>query len=77
MNTKLSVIEAKPNRELIEQLEDVLERARTGEIQGVAYVISYQANLVGSGWAGIAGNRMRIMGELYQVLHHLAALEVR
>lgn len=68
----LSVIVDKPNPELIERLEELLAEAKTGELQALVYVCSWHGNSIGSGWCGMSRNRMRIMGELFQLLHKLA-----
>lgn len=68
----LSVIEDKPNPALIAHLEEMLAEAKTGELQGMVYAATYRANYVGSGWAGVKRNHMRLMGAMYQLLHDLA-----
>lgn len=74
-NPDLSVIADKPNADLIERLEGLLAEAKAGELQALVYVCSWRGNGVGSGWCGLNRNRMRIMGELFQLLHKLANLE--
>lgn len=75
--TELAVIESLPSETLIEHLEDLLAKAKDGELQGIVYVCSYRLNSVNSGWTALNDNRMRIMGELHQLLHHFASMEVR
>lgn len=71
----VSVIEKPPHKATIEHLEELLADAKSGELQGFIYICSYKGNKVNSGWTAIGCNRMKLMGELYQVLHHLAAME--
>lgn len=71
----LAVIKDVPSQDLIERLEGLLAEAKTGELQALVYVCSWRANSIGSGWCGLSRNRMRIMGELFQLLHKLANLE--
>jgi hypothetical protein len=73
----VSVIEKPPHKATIEHLKELVVEAESGELQGVIYICSYKGNRVNSGWTAVSENRMRIMGELYQVLHHLAAMEAR
>jgi len=53
-----------PDKDVIEKLEDLLEGAKTGEIQSVAFVTSKGNLLTGNGWAGMCKNNMAIIGEL-------------
>ena len=41
------VIKAKPNKELIKNIESILEMAKTGEVQAIAGVISYSEKRCG------------------------------
>lgn len=47
---KLSLIEVKQNDLLIERLEELLVEAKTGELQGLFYVCSWQGDYVSYGW---------------------------
>jgi hypothetical protein len=70
----LSVIQDNPNQDVIVCLESLLEDAKSGELQALSYVASWNDNSVNSGWAGLRRrNRVKIMGQLTQVLHDLAA----
>ena len=53
-----------PNPDAIEYLEDLLERAKTGEIQGFAIALNKHKAITANGWSGIRTNCMAIIGEL-------------
>jgi hypothetical protein len=74
---ELSVIQQPPDPKLIERLEALLAEAKTGELQTIVYVGSWRGSDISSGWAGLRNNRMRFMGELYQILHDLAEQDKR
>lgn len=52
-----------PDIDVIEQLEELLEWAKKGEIQSLAYVISMPNYRTGSGWVGMNKNNMAVVGE--------------
>lgn len=71
----LHVVQDGPNPTLIECLENLLADAKAGELQAMTYVCSWRSNLVSSGWTSRNHNRMRVIGELTQLSHHLCSLE--
>lgn len=71
----VALVEAPPNKELIEALEEILAQARTGELQGCVMACSFRGNYVGSWWSGINANRIRLIGELEQVKWQMCSLE--
>ena len=60
----LHEIKPEPNQDAIEYLEDLLERAKTGEIQGFAIAIAKSKGTTANGWSGIQNQCMSIIGEL-------------
>ena len=52
-----------PNEAVIETLSNLLEQAKTGEIQSVAVVYSKSNLWTGNMWAGMNYNNMAIVGE--------------
>lgn len=53
----------KPNPDVIAELENLLEQAKSGELRSIVYVVSTNDLCTGNGWANIE-NIMRIIGEL-------------
>ena len=53
-----------PNPDTIEYLEDLLEQAKTGEIQGFAIALNKKGPITANGWSGILTNCMAMIGEL-------------
>lgn len=53
-----------PNPNTVEYLEDLLARAKTGEIQGFAIAIDKSKAMTGNGWVGIENNCMSLIGEV-------------
>lgn len=53
------------NAQLIETLEDLLERARSGEIVGVAYATQYRDQSVTHYWAGSFTGVYTVVGALH------------
>lgn len=71
MAAKVEALPAnQPQQDLVLQLERLLEEARSGELQGIAYAVTYVASEVSHGWF-FHNNRMRLIGELEQVKWHL------
>lgn len=52
-----------PDKDVIDQLEELMELAKEGRIQSLAYVISMPNYRTGSGWVGMNKNNMAIIGE--------------
>lgn len=48
--TQLQAITQPPNARLIEYLENLMEDAKSGEVQGLAYVVVYNDGCVGHSW---------------------------
>lgn len=54
-----------PNEALIRALERLLEDARSGQLQGLAYCLSWREGATGSGYAlPTLGHGVRVMGEM-------------
>jgi len=53
-----------PRESVIEYLEDLVERAKTGEIQGFAIAIMKGAATTANGWAGLGTNCITMVGEV-------------
>lgn len=60
----------RPNPGLVSILEDLLERAKSGEVRTAAYVVGYDDDSTSQGWAmdGRTSHR-RILGELTLLTH--------
>lgn len=58
------MIEVKPDEGVIKTLERLLEEAKSGEVQSIAYACSYPAFNTSSGWAGMRKTDVLILGEL-------------
>jgi len=65
-----TLIEKPPEKSLIEHLENLLEEAKSGELQELAYVCSYKGSSVNHGWTRLENNR-RIIGELEYMKQHI------
>lgn len=51
------------NPMLVNDLERLLEEAKSGELQGIAYICSYNDQCVSHGWAlNTIRNHMRLLG---------------
>ena len=61
---ELYEIKLGPYPETVEYLADLLERAKTGEIQGFAIVLNKGKATTANGWSGIRSNCMAMIGEL-------------
>ena len=53
-----------PDQDVIDYLEHLLERARSGEIQTIAVAIGKKAYYTTNGWAGMGKANMSIVGEV-------------
>lgn len=53
-----------PNEKVIEYLEDLTERAKTGEVQGFAIAIMKSAATTANGWVGLGTNCITMVGEI-------------
>ncbi|MCB1725758.1 MAG: hypothetical protein H6926_08420 [Chromatiales bacterium] len=51
-----------PDPEVIAVIERILEDAKRGEVQSIAYVVSYGTYLTGNGWAGMGGDGQKQHG---------------
>ncbi len=54
----------KPRPETIDYLEDLLARAKSGEIQAFGIVVQKSNGGTANGWTGFGTNPMSIIGEL-------------
>lgn len=53
-----------PQADTIRYLEDLLERAKSGEIQGFAIAIDKSRGATGNGWVRAGNNCMALIGEV-------------
>ena len=58
------MIEIKPNQDLIERLETMLEQAKRAEILSMAYIVGLPGGLTGSGWINGPYSVISSLGEL-------------
>lgn len=49
-----------PDQGVIDILENLLHRAKTGNLRAIAYAIVNSDRSLGTGWAGAAGSRDRV-----------------
>ena len=63
-----------PNDDIIQELEALLRRAKSGELIGLAYC-TIGAQTKGTGWSGNAGTRESI-GTAIMMLHHRYAADM-
>ncbi len=61
---ELYEITLEPNLDTVAYLEDLLARAKTGEIQGLAIALDKSKARTANGWSGINSNCMALIGEL-------------
>ena len=59
----INLIEDTPVKSLIKHLDGLLEQAKSGELQALAYVCTYRGNTVNSGWTKLRNVR-RVVGEM-------------
>lgn len=60
-----------PDEEVIAVLEDLLERAKMGEISSIAYAYLLPEHAIGTGWAGADyGGEGIALGFAVSALHH-------
>lgn len=62
-----------PRETVIEELEELLEKARAGEIQGFCYAAEHRDRLTSYGYSGIVGGSHAMVGACYQLLHTISA----
>ena len=53
-----------PNQDVIESVEFLLDRAKSGELKSLAYVLSYGGYHTANGWTGMDQYNMAMIGEL-------------
>ena len=69
MNDRIVSLEAKrsePIEELVEALESLLERAKTGEIRSIVYLTFEREGVFVSGNSGERFNRAYVLGAFHQ-----------
>ena len=62
-----------PDHEVIEMLQDLMESALTGDLQGMAWVGVYKGNTTSSNWTGNVSSLL-LLGLMVQAQHDLAQL---
>ncbi len=60
----LKIVESEPRPDTIKYLEDLLARAKTGEIQSFGIVLQKSNGGTANGWTGFGINCMAFIGEL-------------
>lgn len=68
MKVNLTLIEKKPEKSVIDQLEALLVEAKSGELQELCYVCGYKEGGVNHGWSKLVNNR-RLVGEIEFMKH--------
>ena len=53
-----------PDQNVIDAIKRLLNEARTGEIQGIAYVVMLDDKCTANGWSGMNKNNMAMIAEL-------------
>lgn len=73
----MSIHEAKlpPDQGVIDYLEDLLERAKDGDIQAIATVTYHRGSYTGNGWAGVP-YVMSMLGEMLILQRDFIDLQV-
>ena len=71
----LTLIQAPPQKSVIEHLNTLLAEAEKGELQGIAYVSVYRGNYVGSSFSDL-DCPATVMGQLLKLQLRIAAAEV-
>ena len=56
-----------PKADVVERLEELLFRAKSGEIQGIAYAVD-KPRTTANGWVGMTENSAAMIGEV-SILH--------
>jgi len=71
--SKLESIKSKPNQSVIEYFEDILKRAKTGEIQGSMNIVLLDEGTITSGWGGLeTRHHTALLGEAIQLATRMA-----
>lgn len=65
-------IKGAPNPDVIEELERLLEDARRGDLEAIAYCTVYPDSK-GTGWAGGSGTRDAVAAAIMMLQHRYAA----
>lgn len=50
-------LDGEPDTDIIDKLERLLERAKSGDIRAFAYAVVQRQNVLATGWEGTAGTR--------------------
>lgn len=64
MTELFKIVKPEPYPDTIQYFEDLLERAKTGDIRGFGIVINKGEGHTANGWTGIGVNDMSFIGEL-------------
>lgn len=60
-----------PVPDVLATLEELLRRARTGDIRALAYATVTEGRVLGSGWTGVAGTRNDLVASVTLLSHRL------
>lgn len=60
-----------PDDDVIEELHHLLNEAKSGRLQSIAYAVSYRNHLTGNGWAGMGKNNLAVLGEVTVLQHEM------
>lgn len=66
-------IPGEPDPEIIATLEGLLERAKSGELTGLAYATVTLDGTQGTGWQGVAGTRHPLGTAVMMLSHRYAS----
>lgn len=62
--SNISVIKKEPNQEIISCIENLLERAKKGEITNFAFAMGMTEGNMARGWAGSMDDVISLLGEI-------------
>lgn len=72
MNIKAVTIN-QPDAELVQMLEDLTNRAKSGEIKSVAFAVTKNDQSIETGWEGGKFTRLPLASAIYMLQHRYAA----
>ena len=73
----VSIVEPEINREVVTNLEKMIEAAKAGEIQGIYFVVSYTGDETNHGYIRSDLNHVKVIGELFLLSHNLSEQQLQ
>lgn len=70
---KNSIPPGQPNPDMVAEVERLLERAKSGELRGLAYATFATGDITGTGWVGSDGSRHPLSSAIAMLSHRYAA----